>query len=668
MSIFLRWSSSATGTRDQFLVSMFSTLSLRYYPTNVIGSGLHDILSMYAEEFEDLYTETQQTFDDLSIDTVRTSNIITRNSSKIFDNFGVLLKSSRRFEQSFDVFFSSSVIQSYRQQLRFLSKAFIDGTSVVGLEDLGRSFTGIAPLIGEHIKANPRWILTAFTGSVLSVGENFIVVDVFIPRIGTILPVVNASSFSPGDNFSMSFTHLGFNTKLSGEDLFYNSVVNEYFIKSSDVSSQSVIDLKNAIEFQTLRQIRSDQRLRESYSENFDYYRPFLAYSESVGGSGDGIGVAGTVSSLPSDLAIHPSGFLYNIERLHATGSIHVTPVIDLGEEYNQFRWHYDWMVNTREFGEFEIEVRQYTSASIPEALYYIPIAGIDNALPLLLPEVSGSMRAHWFNVQSQSVFDAGGIVQLNALSVPTFTPKLSRDPRRFCFFYDTSVTFESEEEEPELDFSTSMYAEMWLLHSQADPWTEVPVAFSIQRVEGNRYYKIFIDTNAQTLNLSLNKDGDIGSASISITPFLDFDSPLPHYFAVSYVSGSVSFFADGEMLGSSTIASPTEIPSMPLGTQSVITGVADLGIDEIILSSGNLGDDTAKNNFLNTRPRHTGVGIPPSSVERYHQAKFIFKGFNVRDIEFHQFSIRGSDSGSLNKYLNPYFNYPYVLPVFKKI
>jgi len=667
MATFLRWSSATTGTKEQFLVSMFSTLSPRYYPTNVIGSGLYDQLSMYAEELEDLYTENQQAFDDLAIETVRTTNILTRNLSKMYDNFGVLLKSSRRFEQSFDIFSSASVIQSYRQQLRFLTNAFVDGISVVGLESLGRSYSGIAPIIEEHIKANPRWILSAYSGSVLSVGENFIIADVFIPRIGNILPVDNVGIFSPGDNFVMSFTHLGSNTKLSGKDLFYNTVVNTYYIRASGVNSQSVIDTKNSIEFQALRQIRADQRLRESYSEDFDYYRPYLAYSESVGGSGDGIGVAGTVSSLPSDLAIHPLGFLYNTERLHASGSMHVTPVIDLGNQYNQFRWHYDWLVNTRENGSYEVEIRQYETSSIPDALYYIPLAGVDDAIPPILPEVSGSMMAHWFNVQSQSVFDAKGVNNLVASSVPAYIPKLSRDPRRYCFFYNSSITFESTEVHSELDFTNSMYTEMWLLRATI-PWTSLPSAFTIQREQGNRYYKIIVNTLNKTLDLVLNNDGQVGSASVSISDYLDLTTSFPQYFALSYVSGSVVFFANGENVGTGSISTPSSIPEMPLATQSIIAGSSTLGIDEIILSNGYLDENTAKDNFLNTRPRYTGVGIPSGSVERYHQAKFIFNGYNVRDVELHQFSIRGFYSGSIAKYLNPYYNYPYVLPLFKKI
>ncbi len=667
MATFLRWSSSATGTKEQFLVSMFSTLSPRYYPTNVIGSGLYDMLSMYAEELEDLYTENQQAFDDLAIETVRTTNIITRNSSKIYDNFGVLLRSSRRFAQSFNTFDSASVIQSYRQQLRFLTNAFVDGISVVGLESLGRSYSGIAPIIEEHIKANPRWVLSAYTGSVLSVGENFIISDVFIPRVGNIIPTDNVDIFSPGDNFAMSFTHLGSNTKLSGEDLFYNTVVNTYYIRETGVSSQSVTDTKNSIEFQVLRQIRADQRIRESYSEDFDYYRPYLAYSESVGGSGDGIGVEGTISTLSSDLAIHPLGFLYNTGRLHASGSIHVTPVIDLGDQYNQFRWHYDWLVNTRENGSYSIEVRQYATASIPDTLYYIPIVGIDEAIPPILPEVSGSMLAHWFNVQSQSVFDAKGVNSLNASSVPSYTPKLSRDPRRHSFLYAGAITFESTEVHSELDFGGSMYTEMWLLR-EITPWAGADSALTIQREQGNNYYKIIVNTTSKTLNLVLNKEGQVGSASVPIHDYLNLVTPFPQYFAVSYVSGSVSFFANGELVGTGSIADPPDIPAMPLATQSIIVGIASLGIDEIVLSDGNLDVNTAKNNFLSTRPRHTGVGIPPSSVERYQQAKFILNGYNVRDTELHQFSIRGFNSGSITKYLNPYFNYPYVLPLFKKI
>ena len=442
MSIFLKWFDSSTGTKDQFLISMFSTLSPRYYPTNVLGSGLYDMLSMYAEEFEGLYDENQLVFNDLSIDTVRESSIGVRSTSKMYDNFGVLVKSNRRFGQTFDTFMSSSVIQSYRQQVRFLSFSFLDGVSVVGLENLGRAFTGIAPSIEQHIKANPRWILTSYTGSILTVGETFVIVDTYIPRIGNVIPVNDVSVFSPGDNFTMSFSHLGNNTKLSGEDLYYNSIVNIYYIDAAGLGTASVSELTSQMKFQTLRQIRADQQLRASYSTDFQYYRPYLAYSESVSREGPGVGVSGSISPLGSDLTIHPSGFLYNIGRIHSSGSIHITPVLDLGEEpspldigsptvvFQEYRWSYDWMVNTRENGSYNVEVRQYSSASIPDAVYYVPIVDIEESLPPILPE-SGSMMAHWFNVQSGSIFDAHGLNLLEASSVPAYTNILSTNARR---------------------------------------------------------------------------------------------------------------------------------------------------------------------------------------------------------------------------------------------
>jgi len=680
MAIFLRWSDSSKGSQEQLLISMFSTLSPRYYPTNVLGSGLYDILGMYADELVDLYDETQQIFDDLSVETVRSAIIGTRSTPKMYDNFGVLVKSARRFNQDFELFKSGSVVQSYRQQLRFLSFAFLEGTSVAGLETLGRSFTGMAPSIEQHIKANPRWILTTFTGSILTVGEDFVVVNTHIPRIGNVLPVNDVSIFSPGDDFTMSFSHLGSNTKLSGEDLYYNSIVNTYYVDLAGLGTSSAENLTSQIEFQTLRQIRSDQQLRALYSSDFEYYRPYLAYSESVSLEGSGVGVSGSIPDLTSDFAIHPDGFLYNVGRLHATGSVHITPVIDLepaqpiDEEietvFQEYRWSYDWMVNTREYGSYAVEVRQYSEEVIPDGIYYIPIVDVEDALPPILPEISGSMRAHWFNVQSGSIFDAHGLNPLEAASVPTYTNILSRDPRRYCFLYDSSITFEATAGgHPELDFSDSMYLEMWLLRLNASGFATAADALVVQRTQGTDYYKVSIDSSGYNLEFEIKDSSGTGYASADISDYLDLGvSDYPHYFAVSYVSGSVFFYADGTQIGTASITTPSSIPSLPLGTQSISTAIAEIGIDEILLSEGYLDENTAEENFLSTRPRITGTGIPSGSVERYHQAKFVFNGYNVRDIELHQFSIRGVHSGSIAKYLNPYYNYPYVLPLFKKL
>jgi len=182
--------------------------------------------------------------------------------------------------------------------------------------------------------------------------------------------------------------------------------------------------------------------------------------------------------------------------------------------------------------------------------------------------------------------------------------------------------------------------------------------ALVVQRTQGTDYYKVSIDSSGYNLEFEIKDSSGTGYASADISDYLDLGvSDYPHYFAVSYVSGSVFFYADGTQIGTASITTPSSIPSLPLGTQSISTAIAEIGIDEILLSEGYLDENTAEENFLSTRPRITGTGIPSGSVERYHQAKFVFNCY-----------IRGVHSGSIAKYLNPYYNYPYVLPLFKKL
>lgn len=674
MATFIRWSETSSGSNDQFLVSMFSTLSSRYYPVNIIGSGLYDIFSMYASEFVDAYDEIQQTYDDISIDTVRTTPITGRNFSKMYDNFGALLNSSKRYDQFYDRYSSGSMVQGYRQQLRFLTQAFLNGMSITGFERLGQAFTGVSPIIEEHIKANPRWILKSYSGSVLTVGQGFIISDVYIPRIGNVIPLENSSIFSPGDNFVMSFSHLGANTKLSGRDLYYNSIIATYYTDNLHPTTQSVTTLQNTIDFQALRVVRADLMIRPYYSRLFSYYRPSDAYDTSSSFLTDvptsGIGIpawlSGTQQTLSDDFAIHEKGFLYNVGRLHGSGSIHDTPVLDLGAKCTEYRWFYDWMVNTREYGRYEVEVRQYPSASIPDSLYYIPIVTTDKALPEILPEDTGSIRAHWFNVRSASIYDATGGALLSSTSVPSYTPILSRDPRRYCFLYSGSIAFNNTSNTV-LNFNKSISMQMWLLRLSSTT-TKASSAFEIKRQQGSSYYKFYINSNNSTLHFAIADTFTFADVSASISPYMNLESPYPHYFAVSYISGSVLFFVDGTTIGTASIASPNRIPDMPAATQSIDINIPNIGIDEILLSDDYVDDIIAYDNFMNTRPRYTGVGIPSSSIMRYQQARFTFYGYNTRDIELHQFSVRGAPSESIAKYLNPYYNYPYILPVFKKL
>ena len=678
MATFIRWRETGAGTVDQFLVSLYSTLSSRYYPVNVIGSGLYDIFSMYAEEFVDLYSEIQQTYNDLSIDTVRTTPITDRNYSKMYDNFGALINSPKRYDQYNDSYSTGSMVQGYRQQLRFLMQSFLNGMSITGLERVGQAFTGVSPLVEQHIKANPRWILSSYSGSVIGVGEGFIIANMYIPRIGNVIPIDNSSTFSVGDDFVVSFTHLGSNTKLSGEDLYYNTITTTYYTNTINPSSEYLATLYDNVDYQTLRVIRADHQIRSSWSKYYTYYRPDLAYGTSSVGLLDEAPISGmgypawiqfTVPPLTNEFAVNSSGFLYNTGRIHATGSIQKTAVLDLGPRYNYYRWYYDWMVNTREYGDYTVEVRQYPSSSIPDAVYYIPIVSYDQAIPPILTEDTGSIRAHWFNVRSQSIYDSRGSSSLSATSVPSSTPILARDPRRYCFLYNSNITFEQAGNSA-LNFTESMSVEMWLRRLYTGI-ISTPNFFEIKRQQGSKYYRFYINSTAKTLNLAVSDGGASAETSASISPYMNLEAPYPHYFAVSYISGSVLFFADGNLLGTGSISlisfDDNTLPNMPVATQSISLS-AGVGVDEILLSGAYIDDTIAYDNFINTRPRYTGVGVPSSSIERYQQAKFTFYGYNVRDVELHQFSIRGVLSQSIAKYLNPYYNYPYILPIFKKL
>ena len=112
--LFLNWSNTQEGTQDWFVLSLFNSLSERWYPKNIIGSTDYDFLSMYAQEFVLVDQEVQQTMDDLAIETCRVLPVANNTTSKLYDNFGRYFETNKLFSQDYELFNTGSVIQSYR--------------------------------------------------------------------------------------------------------------------------------------------------------------------------------------------------------------------------------------------------------------------------------------------------------------------------------------------------------------------------------------------------------------------------------------------------------------------------------------------------------------------------------------------------------------------------
>ena len=112
----------------------------------------------------------------------------------MYDNFGAVVGVNKYFNQDYDTYTAGTVdLMPYRQELRFLYLASFAGSTDAGLQLAGQAFTGIAPLFFQELDNYPGWTLGKYAGSVLAVGNNFIVIDQNIPSIGCILPVDIAS-------------------------------------------------------------------------------------------------------------------------------------------------------------------------------------------------------------------------------------------------------------------------------------------------------------------------------------------------------------------------------------------------------------------------------------------------------------------------------------------
>ena len=636
--LFLNWQNTQEGTQDWFVLSLFNTLSPRWYPKNIIGSTDYDFLSMYAQEFVVADVEIQQTYDDLAIETCRTIPVANNTTSKLYDNFGRYFETNILFSQDYETFNSGSLLQGYRQELRFLYQAFIAGTTVGGLTKIGQAFTGVSPIIIQPMHQYPRWKLSVYSGSVTYAGNDFIISNIFIPRLGYIIPTNTPSSFSVentvitddtnqvitddtnqvitddvGSNFVISYSHLGASTKLGGHKYQYDTLEVTFFASNEFCNSSSTASVTSL----AYDVIAANQILRINYSNNYVYYRPQVV-SESI--------------PLTDVLMLSSLGYIYNSDRIFGTGAVVETNVVELPSGYQNYDWYYDWLVSYRDTASYVVEVRQYPSASIPDTVYY---KSFDKDLPELLPSIStDANQAHWQFTSVGSVPDISA--HKNTLQYIDGTPEriMGRNPNylglRGNFDYGTASV-------ARLSFSDSMRAEMWLLGIDNSCQNG---SFSIgtqDSVTGDSY-TIGLNSSTQTayFNVSIGGVESVSGASIAN---LFAEAPMRyHYLAFSYASGSVFFTVDGNLIGTGSISG---LPNIAYGITK-INNSCNLGVDEILLGNEFSFPYDEFQNFQSSKERIRYLGMNSGSVEPYHQAKFTLFGYGEKDIEFHQFSIRG--------------------------
>ena len=324
MAITIRPQDTFPDTRDRELSNMFSNLSRRFYPVNIIGSTLYDVFSMYGTEFASASAGITQVFNDLNIETARVTAISGSVYPKLYDNFGVMLGISKSPYQEYNQFNTGSVWNSYRTQLKFLNLAYLEGSTYDALARIGQAVDGISPVILENIQSYPGWVLTSYSASVSSILAHsvgvrpyYLLVSSRMGRYGNIIPVFSTASVSVGSQISVSYSVLGLNTILQDE-YFSKSGVILWFFHAGGPAAQTG-SIRSLISNAVASVLPAYIKYEILYSNDFVSWRPTAP-----------VNYVDTYASGSTTFAVSPLGWIYNDIPTSLTGSVYMTDVLTL--------------------------------------------------------------------------------------------------------------------------------------------------------------------------------------------------------------------------------------------------------------------------------------------------------------------------------------------------
>ncbi len=639
---YLQYQSYSIGTSERFIYDLFSSISPRWYPNNIINStgstkslDVYNIFEMYAQQFASASTDLQETYNNLFIETVSTGSSSDTSSSFIYNNFGAALGVGKIFLQDYETFSTSSVLMSYRQQLRMLIEAFYAGASYEGIQRVGQSFTGISPIITQYEIDRPGWNLTTISGSVLEVGEDFFVGSNPFERSRYIFPnsctaYVSGSgyintTFSVGDNYHISYSKLGINTKIYSSNHVYGSSDIYAFVATGSTGS-----VQSSLTSKLNNVLRADMSMNLSLDSNFVYDKP----------QSGSVGFFWNYSS---------GSYVYNNQSI-VYGAIINSNVLQLPVGYSSYDWYYDWAVLKRNDAYYQIGFRTYSSSSIPSSVYFM---NYDPSPVPLLPFSTGSLYlgSHYLVESSGSFRDVSGFgnnLKLSTGSQPILIR--GRNTSLFGNLFTGSVTSYTGSTSGSMNFGSgsAFYCEMWvrgldtssvgnfnslIFKNQSTVDTNTSLA-------GNGY-GFRIGATSQTISLSIYS-GSLQTVSASISPLFQELPNRYHYLGYTWISGSVYLYLDGQTIGTGSLSLTP--PNTGTGNTSLMLNCSgsSIGIDELVVGQGFLDSSTAFTHFTNTKSKLQHIGIPSGSVEEYHQMQLIAFASGSGEIEYHQFSLRG--------------------------
>ncbi|MCK9471484.1 MAG: hypothetical protein M0Q88_07015 [Bacilli bacterium] len=633
MALYNTWQNINLRTSEHYTYRLFSHLSPDYYPVHVKGTEIYNILEMYGREFATSSIELYKVAKDLDIRTARTSPISSNNLSKLYENFGTLVETNKFFNQNYDTFNSATgSFQSYRQMLRLLYDAVLNGGTDYALNRIGHAYTGVAPIIVQPIINEPRWQLTTYTGSVISKGDNFFVLDKELPIYGNIFVTEKIDEINVGQTIVLTKSKLGFNTKLFGSKDFYGGIYLYVFAHEDNLTDS----FKDSIENHFNMVSKGDVFFYPTYSSNYKYWRP-------------------TTSQI-ANFSLITGHYLINTARTSPTGAILKSDILELPTDYLNYDWYYDWLTLSRNEAYYIPYVRQYPSSSIPDTVKFIPVTGeILGDLPF--PE--GTQGVRWIFDKSNRAEDISGNpnafnLDLNTSYGTGAIPVLSRKPGRLGVHAEnSSLLYEKMSGSfPDiLAANQTFFIEAWIKGLDKIGSSNMS-HFTIKNSNTEDQSNILtdqgmlfsIDFPTETMKFEISYGSGLTySISGSISNLLNEDPSRYHYVGVTknYTGPNDTFlFVDDEVIATGSVYLLP--PAITNSYTAVIIEGTGIGVDEISIQNGYLTPESLKTRFLITQPRLNSYKVNRTDVEKFQQGMVKVFASGSGEFEWHQFSIRG--------------------------
>ena len=644
MSLFLNWKNYEGRSKERIVTNLFSYLSPRWYPINGIGTNIYHIFEMYSDHLSSSSLESQQVFRDTFIENVRNTPYEGRTYSKIYENFGLLFEVDKLFLQNYESYNYEDSLQSYRQQLRFLSEAFFKSPSIESIQRVGQSYTGMSPVVRESSKNVLGWKLQTITGSVLYEGNKLVILDVKVPGFDYIFPISPTASGS----FLYTYSKLNYNTKLLGKKRYYSGMDN--YIFTEDTGS---VSFKSSIENSIYNVLKADIIPRFHYSDEFVYWRPST----------------GSIPLEAEDL-FEVGEYLYNIKPIHSTDEIYLdssyssfslyhkwsinSEVLELPDDYEDYRWYYDWSILVKNDCSYKMYMREYPSSDIPFTVYFKEYKSYLDPSPLLSQVSSSSISStlgHWvFTSLNEgkdiSVFN-NNLIQTS--SVPLISTYIKgREPLKVGYQLTSGSLTLHKTTIDDLDISENSFMwESWIYGVDMNMMLTSGGYFIFKREEGsnvnvsntlvNDGYGFLINSDTQTFEFLVKEGITTTKVSGSVGLYMIEEPYRPHYFCCQRINNTIYLHVDNFIIASGNISS---IPSISTGSLQIVSNIPYLGIDEIYMSTGSISPDNVKLRFIESSPKiYSQRMIYP---EKYQQFQIQCINSQRREFELHQCSLRG--------------------------